>query len=228
MIGIKNQKILTKYTKQIISDYLEFDVDDIYNETDYAYIFGGAIRDSIVGDKINDVDILCLPHSMRIVEEILINNSYTREDYTKNDIASLYTDIHIIFEPFTYFKGAKKIQLIRPAPGNPEDYISTFLSILSNVDLSCCGIYYDGRLLKESCLDSMYHIINKDMILIPKATMYNEKRVNNRIYKLEQKHWTLLKSGDGYDPVPDSDKIKTFFDSLYRDMNIDEIIEESD
>ena len=44
--------------KKRVDDYLGFDSDRLFKSCDLVRIFGGAIRDSICGDPINDIDIL--------------------------------------------------------------------------------------------------------------------------------------------------------------------------
>ena len=50
--------------KKRLDEYLEFDSDSLFYPTQsgliLARIFGGAVRDSIAGQKINDIDLLAL------------------------------------------------------------------------------------------------------------------------------------------------------------------------
>ena len=56
-----------------LNEYLEFDNSILFFDP-LIRIFGGAIRDSIADEKINDVDILCGAQSIRRLEFILEEN----------------------------------------------------------------------------------------------------------------------------------------------------------
>jgi hypothetical protein len=182
--------LITKYVMGKINDYLGFDFDSIYEDMDidYAYIFGGAIRNSMIDAEINDVDILCMPRSKNNLEKILKKNGYIFcQGYTKIDLASLYSDIKVIHTPLTYIKGDKKVQLIRPMRKsiNKSDLYLDFFSVLCNVDLTPSGVYYDGVKVKSSIPGSKYDIFYKVYSVNKNATMFNEKRLDMRIAKIE-------------------------------------------
>jgi hypothetical protein len=97
-----------------LNEYLEFDNSILFFDP-MIRIFGGAIRDSIADDPINDVDILCGAQSLRRLESILEENGYNHfEKLTSVDITNLYSTIQVISEPRTWIKGTKVVQLIRP------------------------------------------------------------------------------------------------------------------
>ena len=50
---------LNKIIKERIDEYLEFDSSEIFLNTDYCEVFGGAVRDSIAKKDIHDIDFLC-------------------------------------------------------------------------------------------------------------------------------------------------------------------------
>jgi tRNA nucleotidyltransferase/poly(A) polymerase len=77
-----------------LNEYLEFDNNQLYMDS-MVRIFGGAIRDSIADQPINDVDILCGAQSLRKLEYILEKNGYHHfEKLTSVDITNLYsTDV---------------------------------------------------------------------------------------------------------------------------------------
>ena len=54
---------LTNKITERISDYIEFDVKQLFEVSDYITIYGGAVRDSIAGLEIHDVDKLCMSQS---------------------------------------------------------------------------------------------------------------------------------------------------------------------
>jgi len=57
--------------KDRLDDYLEFDSNQLFEKGLLTRIFGGAIRDSIAGQKINDIDLLTGAKSMIFVRQIL-------------------------------------------------------------------------------------------------------------------------------------------------------------
>ena len=79
MDNIITKKILKTNNNiiQKLSEYIEFDVNLIINEdNDYAYVFGGAIRDILAEKEIHDVDILCLPTCAKKVERTILEQGY--------------------------------------------------------------------------------------------------------------------------------------------------------
>jgi hypothetical protein len=199
--------------KSRLDDYLEFDSDELFTpKGDLVKIFGGAIRDSISGDPIHDVDILVGSESYnKCLQKILLKNGYKYFDnLLPKGLSSIYTDIKIINEPHTYMKGDKIIQIIRPVPkpsiqlsiydrpiATDGDYIESFNSLIKEVDISCCGVSYDGSELYENVKDSILHCLNKVFIVNSKSKMYTEKRVYHRIAKLEARGWQEIKNDIG-------------------------------
>lgn len=191
---------MNRLIKDKLTEYLEFDSELLFNNTDYLVIFGGAIRD-IIADKsiknITDIDILCLSMSrdkaIRIVEE----NGYKYVDLQRPELYEMYRHIHHIFEPKTFIKGHKIIQFITPAIIEmPRPYHETklgnaqknsFSYLLSNVDLITSGVFYDGYNVYESIKGSISFIENKYTYTLPNNAMYDEKRINHRLFKLEIK-----------------------------------------
>jgi hypothetical protein len=139
---------MIKRVKSKLDDYLEFDSDYLFKNVDLVRIFGGSIRDIIAGEKINDVDILVGSKSIGYVKHVLSENGYIHlNDFTKKDLGEIYSRIHVISEPHTWVKGSKVVQLIRPRVNTKvyNEYIQNYYDLLSNVDMSCCGISYDGK-----------------------------------------------------------------------------------
>jgi len=65
-----------------ISDYLEFNTEEIFDQGDYIAIFGGAVRDSIADMDINDVDIICMSKSAKNLAKYIIE----KHDYKQYDL----------------------------------------------------------------------------------------------------------------------------------------------
>lgn len=209
---------LSEQIKKRIDDYIEFDCIEIFKKGNLIRIFGGAIRDSICGDNINDVDILCGVDSMSGIESLLSEKGYYKiEALTPVDLSSIYKDVHVINEPHSWVKKNKIIQLIRPRAGkrgiSPKEYEVLFRRLISNVDLSCCGVSFDGLNLYENYPGAVSHCVNKIYIENREATMYNPKRITERKQKMSFRNWTSINPNRK--------------DEL-RDMKIDEVLYKSD
>ena len=192
--------------KKRIDEYLLFDSDRLFKSCDLGRIFGGAIRDSICGDPINDIDILVGSKSIRTVEHILSLHGYTLiESLIPKDLASVYNDIQVISEPHTWMNGSKIVQLIRPRITQPNYktgggvikpdmyyYKENFDRLISNVDLSCCGVSYDGNKVSEDYPNAILHCRSKVFSVNQKAKMYSHKRIHHRIAKLEGRGWSRI------------------------------------
>jgi hypothetical protein len=197
---------LEQKIKSRLDDYLGFNSDKLFtscNPSGLIRIFGGAIRDSISEDPINDIDILVGSISCKRLENFLNSIGWTyREDLLPKDLASVYNDIHVINEPHTWMYGNKTIQIIRPViktgnlhPVNRKDiYEQGFKQLISNVDISCCGVSWDGTNLHEDYSGSVVHCQNKVFSVNKKAQMYSQKRIIHRIDKMEKRGWEKIES----------------------------------
>lgn len=200
--------------KKSLDEYIGFDSNEIFFDTitkdftnepnGYSFtlpnkplvrIFGGAIRDIIADKQIHDIDILVGALSYKRLSQVLLSNGYKYfESLTPKDLSSIYSDIKVINEPHTYIKGDKIIQLIRPVNYRSQDYEKSFINLIQNVDISCCGLSYDGNKLYENFPDSLIHCLNCVFISNKYSKMYSEKRHLHRIYKLEERGWNRIDS----------------------------------
>ena len=186
--------------RKSLSEYLEFDSDELFkSKFNIVRIFGGAIRDIIAGQDINDVDILCGSKAIKYIEMILEKNGYQYlEKLNGKDLQEMYSEFHVINEPHTWIKGKKIVQLIRPSLGfqGKDDmvYRQGFTDLISNVDLSCCGVSYDGENLYEDYPNAIVHCQSKVFSVNMKAKMYSHKRINHRKVKLESREWLEIKN----------------------------------
>lgn len=199
---------MNKKIKDAIDFYIEFDSDKLFNNTDYLVVFGGILRDIVAGDedKIKDIDIMCLSKSRNIATNILLSEGYIRHDLFSPDTFLLYTKIKCIFEPKTFVKGNKVVQLITPVNINanyrhddPRIYNEmkfNFFEILQNVDLTTSGLVFDGEELFESVRNSYYHCKNKYFHEIIGTKMYNEDRITIRKNNLYNKKFKMVKNDD--------------------------------
>ena len=191
--------------KSRLDEYLEFDSSQLFFDP-LVRVFGGAIRDIICGDKINDVDILVGSKSLPKIEYILAINGYIyQEGLIPKDLASIYSDIHVISEPHTWTKKDKVVQLIRPAKNEKlapygttisdaahrKVYGQIFINLIENVDLSCCGVSWDGEKLYEHCPEAVHHCLTK-VFTTNFGAMYSERRHIHRRAKLESRGWRSI------------------------------------
>lgn len=198
-----------------IDEYLGFNSDDLFPINSMVRIFGGCIRDIISKREIHDIDILVGARSLGYVENILSDNGYKyMESLTPKDLSNIYTDIGVINEPHSWVKEDKIVQIIRPVVGqidsNEEIYRKSFIDLIRNVDISCCGVSYDGQKVYENYESAVSHCKNGIFIVNKKAKMYSEKRIIHRTTKLIGRGWVEIK--------PDA--------ATYRDLKIDRILGE--
>ena len=186
--------------RQSLSEYLEFDSDELFkSKFNLVRVFGGAIRDTIAEQTIHDVDILCGSKALKYIESILEQNGYQyMEMLNGKDLQEMYSEIHIINEPHTWIKGKKIVQLIRPslglAGGDESIYRKGFKDLISNVDLSCCGVSYDGETLYEDYPNAIIHCQSKVYSVNNLAKMYSRKRIHHRTAKLIERGWKITEN----------------------------------
>lgn len=78
--------------KIYLDQYLEFDSNQLFKNTDYLVVFGGSLRDIVSNEphNIKDIDIMCLPKSKKIADIILKKNGYVKYDLFSPDICLLF------------------------------------------------------------------------------------------------------------------------------------------
>lgn len=225
--------------KETLGEYLEFDSSVLFSgkvlfpgtsmmgyprQKPMVRIFGGAIRDIVAGQPIRDVDILVGAIAAKTVAGILEKNGYSLiEGQWGKEIGAMYSDIHVISEPWTFMKGKKIVQLIRPAisikdkmlkdKSMPSDriYEKEFVNLIQNVDISCCGLSWDGKTLYENYPNAISHCINLSFEENRGAKMYSRKRAEERKHKLITRGWQLIESSD----------------AIARDQRIDALLSDS-
>ena len=205
--------------KESLDEYLEFDSAELFagkvifpgtsmmgypRQKPMVRIFGGAIRDAIAGQPIRDVDMLVGAIAAKTVARILEKNGYYLiESQWGKEIGAMYSEIHVISEPWTFMKGKKIVQLIRPAisikdKSMPPDriYEKEFVNLIQNVDISCCGVSWDGKTLYENYPNAISHCINLCFDINRGAKMYSRKRADMRKHKLIERGWNEIETSD--------------------------------
>lgn len=162
-------------------------------------VFGGAVRDSIAGKDIHDVDIVLGSKMLNTVEAVLYSKGFVyMENLTGKDLGAMYKDLKIINEPRTWLnpKNMAIVQLIRPVGFTAVNPIA---AVVQNVDISCCGVSWDGEKLYENHPEAVLHCQTMHY-----QTNYSGKmrtdRTKARIWKLDSRGWKPLK---GYDNIRD-------------------------
>jgi hypothetical protein len=202
MITLKN---LQDKVEERISDYMEFDIKELFGVSDYITIFGGSVRDSLADLEIHDIDILCMPDSAKKLRTFLHTKGYTTLDLYDIDTLNMYKGISLISEPWTLMnKNRKIIQIIRPTFGGPGrnnkssemEYQLAYYNLIKNVDLSCCGVFLENfglsLRLREACKNSIIQCLSRTYIINEWSKMYNRNRTDFREYKLDSRGWKNL------------------------------------
>jgi len=195
-------KDLQEKIEKRISDYIEFDVRELFEISDYITIYGGAVRDSIAALEIHDVDILCMPNSAYLLRSFLKKEyNYQTLDLFDQDTLNMYNGISLISEPWTLMNDNKKIiQIIRPTwKGGIKQNIGSayqqeYRDLIKNVDISCCGVFIEKQdekiILKEACKDAIIHCLSKTYIINEWSKLYNMNRISHRENKLISRGWS--------------------------------------
>ena len=197
-------KDLTEKVIKGISNYIEFDVNEIFEQSDYITIYGGSVRDSIAEKEIHDIDILCMPNSAEKLSKFIQKYNFTKLDLFDQDTLNMYEGLRLIAEPWTFINNNKKIiQIIRPSfRDSISDYDKSYINILKNVDISCCGVFLeiqDNELrLRESCRNGIIHCLTKTFEVNEWSKLYNKNRTIVRESKLKSRGWRDLK----LEPLP--------------------------
>jgi hypothetical protein len=63
---------------------------------------------------------------------------------------------------------------------------------MKQIDLSCCGVSYDGKTIKENYLNAIFHCNNRWYSINKKGKMYNDDRTISRTNKLDSRGWTNI------------------------------------
>ena len=195
---------LKEKVRKKLSDYLQFNVDELYQNKDMKFsIFGGAIRDSIADKNIHDIDILCLPKASQYLLQLFIKKGFNVMSET-NDISAMYKELRLIHQPVTLYKGVIKVQLIKAnksmflnSPSliklTENDALLAHHIVLRNVDINVCGIYYENGRIVETIKDAINHC-NRRTFYTLNTLMNNPDRIAKRIKKLKERGWKYLEN----------------------------------
>jgi len=189
-------KDLAKKVRYEINKYLlSIDCFSLMQSTD-SLIFGGAVRDSIVGLEIHDLDIVVLPQAFQTISKRLSDAGFKKIEKYSLDIISLYNGISQIHEPINWVKDSACVQLIRPRQtalelSKGKNAKNILYDFVSNVDISCCAVsFFPNETLLEHLPGAIEQCLYKTFHIIKSATLYNESRIIIRSQKLTRRGWT--------------------------------------
>lgn len=158
-----------------------------------AFIFGGAVRDSIASLDIHDVDVLVLPFARISIIELLTKKfGFSIINKFNSDIANLYLNVSLIQEPTTLQRENVFIQLIRPA-GRLITTREQLHKIASEIDLSCCGVSFYPNVIYENHPNAINDCIEKKFKVLQDKAFHCKDRILHRIEKLTSRGWTEIK-----------------------------------
>ena len=156
---------------------------------------------------IRDIDIVALPKSAQTLEKFLYNRGFQRAQLSSIDMASMYLSNYptsrIINEPWTYLKGNKKVQIIRPTTFHGLSELDTQQRVITQVDLSPCGVAFDGKKVFETVEGAFEDCLKKRFRVIEKNAMYQKNRITNRICKLQDRGWGQYQEKEMGAPLDD-------------------------
>ena len=199
MVRVASEQI-TIDVRTALGAYLETHPDNLLKDTD-AMIFGGALRDIIAGDEINDIDIVSYSHGGQVLLERLEEMGY--KNIKSND--ETYYKIYAIEKVMTLVNGDKTIQLVRPKNPNLKGDIRTLpethslecwtelIKFVADVDIICCSLIYSP--LFSGVIETHPNTINqclRKIIKINKDSKLKTDREEDRIKKLQDKGWIMV------------------------------------
>lgn len=200
---VNNIKDLEKQIENRLTEYIGFDINELYSVSDYITIFGGAIRDSIAGFEINDLDILCLPQSAQLLRDFLLKKGFNYFELYDQDALKMYKELSLIDEPWTFINNKKIVQIIKPRllsftdRNKTNSYKLAYYNVINNVDITPCGVLFEYQYinnanvfkLKEVCKNAIIQCLTKTFTFEKTKKMYNYVRSTNRSYKLVNRGW---------------------------------------
>lgn len=183
--------------KNRLDHYLGFDSDLIFKQGD-PIIFGGAIRDSIADQEIHDVDIISGPETAKRLDSFLQDIGFKlMEKLISKEMSMVYKEVQVISEPWTYVNGyGSVVQVIRPSRSvshkpnsiGCDGYKDVISRLVNEVDLSCCGVSYDGENIIDGYKNATIHCLHK-VFIINSGGYMKTGRIHQRIDKLVNRGW---------------------------------------
>jgi len=180
-------------------NYLGEDIK-IFNKFEDSFVFGGFTRDAIVGDKINDLDMVCSVDDAVQISFLLEKNKWFyngafagKEKYKTlkekfGAIAKKYKNF--LCEVYSFTKKDKEIQLIIP---NRYVFKGQVIDFVKSVDMTASSVAYNiqHNYCAEMMDGALKDILNKDIKIIDENLNRGSTIAEERIQKLIKKGWSL-------------------------------------
>ena len=194
-----------KLIHEKISAYLKKDVEE-YIGGKSVLIFGGAVRDAIVGAEISDIDIVGDGKSCEVIRHLLEMDGYKKncefgravEVVKMSESEKNYQNQYELFYLVEMYKDNKQVHVIVPKEQfykrvglnfqNDEELCT--LLFCKNVDLTMCALAYNvnNGLIKlfpfviQDCM-------NMEFSSIKNAVLNHKKNTVDRIKKFTGRGW---------------------------------------
>lgn len=176
-----------------IADMPIHDVDILVGSQSMDFVSGVLKKEGYVFyDKLTYKDIVSLYLGVKIISEphtYMKGNKIAqliRPRSVSQDNSSVYkrlpTELVNKFKEGSITKGQKSIIF-------QELYQKDFRRILQSVDISCCGVSYDGTNLYENCENAISHCLNKVFVTHKFNAMFQQDRYYHRMVKLQDRGW---------------------------------------
>jgi len=207
MKRIEIQSVLDDIQRKIDQRILPLNLFSVLKDTD-AVIFGGAVRNAISGDLINDIDIICYQDSFNIIDKRLkkefkgLVNVETEDISLSDDYAvAANSKIKGVYNYYIEQKsgiGAARnsmIQLILlKYPMNDELKVENIREFVSDVDIRACAMLYaplHNTLLE--CIPGAFEDCKRKRLFINRnALMYFQNKCDERIKRFKNNGWKVV------------------------------------
>lgn len=186
----ESSELLSKAVFDALRKYLKADPNEIIflPNTD-PVIFGGAVRDTIAGLEINDVDVICGSITCMAIGDKLISKGFVTvtldPDEYKNRLFGLTrfkldnTQIDLI-SPARFVKTASDTTAVK----------LTMIQTIQNVDIRACAVGYSTRSgILEFIEGAVQDCLLQQIVEQPDAQLHLPGRAEERIAKLIKRGW---------------------------------------
>lgn len=200
---LQKEVVLKEIDAPWVIEWIEAKFDDaLLMLTDRCIIYGGAVRDILAKLPIaGDLDVAVpYSHYLEVTQALGDSSRWICTNPNKQTNQS-YNDIYakIISSVTTYTNNSnEKLQLVKPVQTRTHqdsEYDEGAITIVTNVDLLCCGVMMDVATSKVYETNDGAHddCINKVLNINP--SMKKEKSkiryevLTNRVHKLVKRGW---------------------------------------
>ena len=193
-----------KLVHEHLSQYLDMDVGH-YIKGLSVLVFGGAVRDALAGENINDIDIVgtqagCGEINYKLqMQGYKKNKEFGRAIEPRTDGEKQYVNQYNLFYMVEMIKGEKQVHLMVPKEDFykqvglkfPDEQELCALMFASNVDLTNCAVAYNMHNGFISFLDcAVGNCLTKEFFGVKSAKLRHEENIQLRTDKFISRGWT--------------------------------------